>query len=330
MLPLLALACSVTIFPRHGVYVATPVLHGPGLLLDGGGALEAPSSSLVWLHHQLLGATRRRGGNVVVLRASDRNIYDEPFYRDENFASVLTVLIPPRASRAQIDSVAPIVDMADAIYFAGGDQAHYVAWKGTALMAAVRRVYARGGVVGGGSAGMAIQGSVVYDSVAADRLNLETTTQDAVSDPLEARISFTTGLFAWPALQDTVTDTHFVVRDRFGRLVAFLARILHDRLANAPEVSGLGVDQASAVVVNPDGMATLLSGPGGSGAFLIRAASTPHLREGQGLRYTVVVAHFARNGERFGLKTKKTSEPWYIIAIDGTHPSVYNPNPYRL
>ena len=110
MLPLLALACSVTIFPRHGVYVATPVLHGPGLLLDGGGALEAPSSSLVWLHHQLLGATRRRGGNVVVLRASDRNIYDEPFYRDENFASVLTVLIPPRASRAQIDSVAPMRD----------------------------------------------------------------------------------------------------------------------------------------------------------------------------------------------------------------------------
>jgi cyanophycinase-like exopeptidase len=321
--------CSVTVFPRYGTYVATRVLRGPGLLLDGGGALEAPSSSLRWLHRRLLGNTAARGGNVIVLRASDRNIYDQPFYRDGNFASVQTVLIPPCAARAQIDSVASIVDTADAVYFAGGDQAHYVAWKGTALMAAVRRVYARGGVVGGGSAGLAIQGAVIFDSVAADRLNQETTTSDAVSNPLDPRISFTSGLFAWPALADTITDTHFVVRNRFGRLVAFLARILYDRLLpRATAAYGLGIDQASSVVVDPDGTATLLNGNGGRGAYLLRAGTVPILTEAEPLRYTIMVSHIRSNGEHFDLRAKRTTEAWYAVTVDGSRSSVYSLNPY--
>ncbi len=89
-----------------------------------------------------------------------------------------------------------------------------------------RRVYVRGGVVGGGSAGLAIQGAVIFDSVAADRFDVETDTADAVAFPFEKSISFTTGLFSWPALSDTITDTHFVVRNRFGRTVVFLARII--------------------------------------------------------------------------------------------------------
>jgi cyanophycinase-like exopeptidase len=323
--------CSITVFPRYGTYVATARLHGPGLLLDGAGALEAPNSSLRWLHRRLLGNTNARGGNIVVLRASDRNIYDRPFYEYGNFASVQTVLIPPCASSAEVDSVAPVVDRADAVYFAGGDQAHYVAWKGSALIAAVKRVYARGGVVGGGSAGLAIQGAVVYDSVAADRLNHDTHTRDAVADPLEARISFTTGLFAWPVLADTITDTHLVVRDRFGRMVVFLARILHDRLLpNASVVYGLGIDQASSVVVDPDGTATVLNAAGGRGAYLVRAATPPLLEPERPLRYTVGVSHVARDGERFDLLRKRTADPWFTLTVDGSRKSIYAPNPYPL
>ncbi len=323
--------CSVTVFPRYGNYAPTAGIHGPGLLLDGGGALEAPSASLRWLHRRLVGETPARGGNVVVLRASYSNIYDRPFYRDGNFASVQTILIPPCASRDAVDAVAPFVDGADAVYFAGGDQAHYVAWKGGALMAAVRRVYARGGVVGGGSAGLAIQGAVVYDSVAGDRLNQDTHTRDAVANPLEPRISFTTGFFAWPALADTITDTHFVVRNRFGRTVAFLARILSNRLLpNARAVYALGVDQASAVAVGPDGTATLFNAPGGRGAYLIRATYAPRLIAGEPLRCTVMVSHVHRNGERFDLLHKRTAEPWYAVTVDGARSPIYSRDPYAL
>src|SRR5579863_1387663 len=292
-LALLASAtCSVTVFPRYGDYAETARLHGPGLLLDGGGALEAPSATLRWMHERLVGNTTARAGNVVVLRASDTNIYDRRFYRDGNFASVQTILIPPCASRDAVDAVAPFVDRADAVYFAGGDQAHYVAWKGTALMAAVKRVYARGGVVGGGSAGLAIQGAVVYDAVAGDRLNEETATRDAVADPFETRISFTTGLFAWPALVNTITDTHFAARDRFGRTVVFLARIIAGRLLpGAAAVYALAVDEGSAVVVDPGGSATLLTERGSRGAYLVRARAVSQLRAGEPLQYSVAVSH---------------------------------------
>ncbi len=323
-------SCSVTVFPRHGTYVATTRLHGPGLLLDGGGASEAPNSSLRWLHQRLVGDVKARSGNVVVLRASDSDVYDREFYRDGNFASVQTVLIPPCASREQVDSVAPVVDTADALFFAGGDQANYVAWEGSKLMAAVRRVYARGGVVGGGSAGLAIQGAVVYDSVAGDRVNQVTATRDAVNNPLEPRISFTTGLFAWPALADTITDTHLVVRDRFGRMVVFLARILHDGLLpDARTIYALGIDQASSVGVDPDGTATLFNGPGGRGAYLVRATTVPALPPGRSLHYTVDVSHVSRNGERFDLLHKRTGDPWYSVTVDGSRSPVYSRDPYR-
>jgi cyanophycinase-like exopeptidase len=330
MKALLALACAITIFPRFGAYVPSAHRNGPGLLLAGGGALEAPASVFSWLHRRLVGAQSLRAGNVVVLRASGSNVYDKPFYRFANFASVETVLIPPCASRAQVDRAVSVVDGADAVFFAGGDQSHYVAWKGSALMDAVKRVYARGGVVGGGSAGLAIQGAIVYDAVAADRFDADTHTADAVAYPLEGRISFTTGLFAWPPLADTITDTHLVVRNRFGRMVVFLARILQARLLpHARTVYGLGIDEASAVVVDPDGMATVLNGAGGRGAYLVRASMRPQLQPGQPFRYTVAVSHVGRNGERFDLLHKATHDPWYAITIDGSHTPIYSRDPYQ-
>jgi cyanophycinase-like exopeptidase len=327
---LLALVCAITIFPTFGTHERSGRLHGPGLLLAGGGGLEAPPSAFAWLHDRLIGTTAQRGGNLVVLRASGSNLYDKPLYRSGNFASVQTVLIPPCASTAQVNRVASVVDGADAVFFAGGDQSHYVAWKNTALMDAVKRVYARGGIVGGGSAGLAIQGAVVYDAVAADRFDADTHTADAVVTPLEERISFTTGLFSWPALTETITDTHLVARDRFGRMVVFLARILQAKLLpHANAVYALGVDQASAVVVDPDGTATVLDRPGGRGAYLVRASEPPRLLPGQPIRYTVDVLHVGHNGERFDLLHKNKTAAWYAVTVDGSRSPVYSRNPYR-
>src|SRR5262249_30048724 len=117
-----ATRCEFTIFPRFGTYSAVDHLNGPGLLLDGAGIVGSPDSTLTWLHQRLVGDTKRRGGNVVILRASYGNISDAYFYRAGNFSSVQTALIPPCATRAQVDSVASVVNKADAVYFAGGDQ----------------------------------------------------------------------------------------------------------------------------------------------------------------------------------------------------------------
>lgn len=320
--------CTITVFPRLGAYSPSGRLAGPGLVLAGGGAEEAPPSILWWMHRRLGGAPGRRFGNVVVLRAYGSTDYDGFFYSDGKFASVQTVLIPPCAPRAQVDRAASVVDGADAVFFSGGDQANYVRWEGSALISAVKRVYGRGGIVGGGSAGLAIQGEVVYDAVAADRRGNDTHTADAVTDPLERRISFTTGLFAWPALAQTITDTHLVVRDRLGRTVVFLARILHDGLLSPP-VYALGIDQASAVVVGPDGIGTVLNGSGGRGAYLMRATRRPTLTAGLPIRYSVAIAHIANNGERFDLLHKTSPSPWYVVTVDGSRRPPYSRDPYR-
>ncbi len=324
-----AATCAFTIFPRYGTYARTANLHGPGLLLDGAGISGSPDATLAWLHRRLLGIKASRGGNVVILRASYANIDDKHFYDAGNFASVQTVRIPPCATAAQVDSVASIIDGADAVYFAGGDQANYVRWKGSGLIAAVKRLYSRGGVVGGGSAGLAIQGAVVYDSVAGDRLDQETHTADAVRDPFEPRISFTTELFSWPALGDTITDSHFAVRDRFGRTAVFLARILHDGLLpGARTAYALGIDEGSAVVVDSDGGATLITKSGAHGAYLVRADSAPEMAPGKPLSYTVSVTHIARDGEHFDLRSKRSPQPWYSVTVHGERSPLYSISPY--
>jgi cyanophycinase-like exopeptidase len=323
-------ACAMTVFPRYGTYAPTAKLHGPGLVLAGGGAEESPPSMFPWMHRTIAGTDGGRAGNVVVLRASSANEYDSFFYHDGRFASVQTLLIPSCAAPADLARAARIVDGADAVFFAGGDQAHYVAWKGSPLIDAVKRVYARGGIVGGGSAGLAIQGAVVFDSVAGDRFNADVHTADAIADPFEPRISFTTGLFAWPALRNTMTDTHFAIRNRFGRTVVFLARIAHDGLLpGASPLYALGVDQASAVVVAWDGTATVLNAAGGRGAYLVRASATAAIAPQRPFQYTVAVSHVGRNFETFDLASKTTSDPWFAVVVHaGAMP--FSRNPYDL
>jgi cyanophycinase-like exopeptidase len=307
--------------------------RGPALVLAGAGLSNMSPAVLPWMREHVRGSRTARGGNLVVLKASGERDYSDDFYARGNFAWVQEILIPPCAAPGEVDAIAPYVDDADAVLFAGGDQSHYTAWKNGALIRAVRRLHARGGVVGGGSAGVAIQGAVVYDSAAADRLHpndddYAVTTSNAAHDPLEPEISFTTNLFDWPPLRGTITDSHFVKRDRFGRLVAFLGRIVHDRLGSAP-VYGLGIDEGSAVLVEPDGTATLRIKGKDRGAYLVRMTKAPQLAPGAPLRASVDVAHIARDGERFDLAHHRASEPWHAVTVDGRRTPPYDADPYR-
>lgn len=325
--------CTPVLFRPDGIYTPGTKRTGPGLMLAGGGAESSmPESALRWMSGHLGATETKRAGNVVILRASDGRETTDQFYTGGRFAYVEEILLAPCASRADVDSIAAHVERADAVFFSGGDQSHYAAWKGSKLLAAVRRLYARGGLVGGGSAGLAIQGALGYDSVAADRLHpgdddYAVTTSNAVPDPLEPEISFT-ALFDWPPLRDTITDTHFHERNRFGRTVAFLARILHDGLGKAPYYS-LAVDRGSVVLVEPDGTALLRTTPGSTGAYLIRLDAPVALTPGTPLRATVRVAHIARDGERFDLARKRPGVAWHTIAVDGTHAPFYA-DPYAL
>jgi peptide/nickel transport system substrate-binding protein len=332
-----AAKCAPRIFPGTGTFArSTFPLHGPGLLLAGGGTdIDA---AFRWMHQTLTGSGSKPGGNVVVLRAyTDEDAYSPYIQPIGPFTSVRTIGIPHCASRAQVDALASQIDRADAVFFAGGDQANYVPWKGSALSAAVGRVWSRGGVIGGTSAGLAVQGAIVYDSVAADVLHpndddYEVRTKNAAPNPFEPEISFTTGFLAWPPMVDTITDTHFAKRDRFGRLVAFMARIRDAKLTPSGNIYGLAVDERSALLVDKRGVATLVeySGPGyrTRGAYLLSLANVKRLAPGAPLLATVRVLHLDRAGETLDLFNKRGNGISYDVTVDGSRAPPYDRNPY--
>jgi beta-aspartyl-peptidase (threonine type) len=339
MLLAAALSCTTTIFAAAGTYARSRLTGHPALVLSGGGLSQMPRQPVMRLIRSNVAAPAAAlAGNLLILKASGARDYSDDFYRDSRLASVREILIPPCAPRAQVDKAAPYVDAADAVLFAGGDQAHYVAWKGSKLIAAVKRLYARGGVEGGGSAGLAIQGAFVYDSVAADRLlpdDEEVHTRDAIANPFEPAISFTTNFFAWRPLANTITDTHFARRDRFGRLTAFMARITHARLPGSAPLYGLGVDEGVVLLVSEDGWATLYqrdkmeSGYVPRGIWILSSGKALQLQRGRPLMYDVQVFHVRGNGTRFNL-LDKAAELRYDVRVNGTKPSApYHPrDPY--
>ncbi len=330
-------SCAPKIWPVQGLSPADKTLHGPALILEGGGSdIDAQWH---WLHRTLSGGSSAPFGNVVVLTASINDNAYTPYIKPLGpFASVRTIGIPGCVTRHQLDALVPIIDHASVVFFGGGDQAHYVAWKGSAFVTAIQRVLSRGGAVGGTSAGLAVQGQYVYDSVAADALHrnddaYQVTTRNALRNPFEPEISFTTGYLAWPPLHNVIADTHFVRRDRFGRTVAFLARLEHDHHLPTGTITALAVDERSSVVVNEHGIGTLLMYRGKGyrtrGAYLLRLVSVGRLQPGKSLFATVHVTHIDAMGAMVNLLTKRAVGVQYDVVVDGGKALPYSRNPYK-
>lgn len=137
---------------------------------------------------------------------------------------------------------------ASGIFIEGGDQWDYVStWKGTLVEDAIHQVFSNGGAIGGTSAGLHIISQVVFDahhgSAYPDYL---------AYDPYHSRVSFTDDFLE--ILPGVLADSHFQARGRLGRLVPMLARRIQD--FGEADLIGIGVDEISALCIDPDGVAT--------------------------------------------------------------------------
>ncbi|WP_418955745.1 pre-peptidase C-terminal domain-containing protein [Streptomyces tritici] len=156
---------------------------------------------------------------------------------------------------------------AEFVYFAGGDQCRYAAWKGTALEASVEAVVAKGGGSGGGSAGHHINSPIVYDAC-----NGSVTSSEALANPYDRYVSFTTGMFEWENYGAVINDSHFVTRDRMGRTMSFLARAVKDGLAPGGAAWGVGVEEGGgSLFLDRNGKATQY----GKDAYVVLADHQP-------------------------------------------------------
>ncbi|MFB6231703.1 MAG: cyanophycinase [Salinibacter sp.] len=290
-----------------------PLLEGPSLMLQGDGA---PLDTAFQAHAERVAD---RPLDVVVLAASFPSDGSSTPECDRlvdlgRVHSCETITIPdPRG--ADVDRVAETVRRAEVVYFAGGNQCNYVDWAGRVVHTAVIDVFERGGGVGGGSAGLAIQGDVAYDGCTGS-----VRSDEALADPYDERIHFTDDYFDWPALDRVITDSHFRARDRMGRLITFVARQMKATGANA--FFGLGVNEGAALVVDSAGVGTVYGGR----AYLVHGGHSPERVEpGTPLTYADVQIVRLPRGTTYDL-TERPLDQAYTRSVEAGSLSA---NPYR-
>ncbi|NBC58575.1 MAG: T9SS type A sorting domain-containing protein [Bacteroidetes bacterium] len=193
------------------------------------------------------------GGDIVVLRTSGADGYNDYMFNQlgVNLNSVETIRID-QAQGATENYVLQQVAEAEAIWFAGGDQADYVNYfKNTALEDLLNdHINIKQYPIGGISAGMAILSEFYFDA-----LNGTITSNEALSNPFDPKLSLGTSDFIDAnVLSNTITDTHYDNPDRRGRHMAFLAR-LQDQIVE--RVFGIGLDEFTAACINQNGIAQI-------------------------------------------------------------------------
>lgn len=189
-------------------------------------------------------------------------------------------------ANADSQEVYDALSSASIVFIRGGDQGRYVNWwRGKKTEAAIRAVFAKGGVISGSSAGCAIMGEWTYDAVK-DGLS----PRESLRDARHENLTITHGFLG--LVPNVLFDTHFTERGRLPRTVVMLGRIaaartrgwsdqewkgititeqelLDDagkwvnhttRTNNPPTLGqlsplGIGVDPRTAVCVGPDGIA---------------------------------------------------------------------------
>ena len=289
-------------------------LAGPAHDFGGGGT--DVDAALQWIIDQVRGCTSCATKiDVVILRSSGSNGYNDYIYAMNGVDSVETLVIT-RASDSNTAAVEATVKNAEVVFFAGGDQCDYVRFfKGTLVETAVESVYAKGGGVGGTSAGLAIQGDFTYDACTGSVLSSE-----ALGNPYHRYVTFTYDFFHWANLQGTITDSHFVTRDRMGRTLAFLARQIQD--GKAATALSVAVNEATSVEVDKNGLATVI---GDGPAYFILADHAPEVcQPGVPLTYSNYKIWKVLSGGTFDLKNRPTTG-YYLRSVNN---GVISSNPY--
>jgi len=243
---------STTQYIRAGNQADAVRKPQPGIGLMGGG--KDQDEAFQWM------CRKANGGDFVVLRATGTDAYN-PYLRKlcPELNSVSTLIVHSREAASDPVTRQALRD-AEAIFIAGGDQSNYVKfWAGTAVTEEIEAAAKRGVPIGGTSAGLAVLGEYAYSA-----MNDTVQSVEALANPFHERVTIEHNFLRLPGLENVITDSHFAKRDRMGRLIAFLARIDED--ANT-EVHGIGIDERSVVLLEPDGKAKVIGE--GEGAYML-------------------------------------------------------------
>ena len=228
---------------------ADVVTSTSGLLVLQGGGTDVDENFV------RMGA-RSGGGDFVVIRASGTDAYNPYIYDLCSCDSVATIVFKNRNAAFDAFVIATIRN-AEALFIAGGDQSEYVQfWKNTPVEDAINHVAAKPAPVGGTSAGMAIMSEFAYSAMS----NSSLTSAEGLANPFHRDLTLDRDFVALPQLGGLITDQHLQERDRMGRTVAFLARLVKDGWS--AEGRAIAADRETALHVDPvTGSTEVLSTP---------------------------------------------------------------------
>lgn len=194
--------------------------YSAGIVLAGGGGDN--DDAMKWM------LQRAGGGDVVVIRASGSDGYNDYFYSELgiNVNSVETIHFDD-ASASSDPYVLQQIENAEVLFIAGGNQYdYYQYWKDNAVEEIINSLINEKQItVGGTSAGMAILGNAYYTPPGSSAQ-----TDQVLANPYDASIDIlgSNDFINNPYLPLVITDTHFDQRERAGRLVVFMARLAHE------------------------------------------------------------------------------------------------------
>lgn len=237
-----ALACAACAAVRGPNAAARP-----GTLLIAGGG---PLAEALFRRFVALSGGAGRASIVIFPMASQYEDAGEELARDfEKLGARARVL---RLSREEAvkDSAAAALEGVTGIWFGGGDQSRLTAaLSGTPVGAAILRRWREGAAMGGTSAGAAVMSRLMITG--------DEKRPGGARPPSDAQTAFLTidreNIVTSPGfgfVGGAIVDQHFVRRRRHNRLISLV-------LEN-PRLVGIGIDEATAVEVAPDGWWTVL------------------------------------------------------------------------
>ncbi|WP_088330064.1 Type 1 glutamine amidotransferase-like domain-containing protein [Lacimicrobium sp. SS2-24] len=227
------------------------------------------------------------GGDYLVLRTggtgSQAAWMCDTFGNDLGSAAELSI---DDRSAADNPDVAALINDAEIIFIAGGDQNQYEDnWKGTLVETALNQhISSDKAPVAGTSAGLAILGQSYYAPA-----NLGVLSREILDDPYHVNTNdINHGDFLLhPQLAGVITDTHLdrvsgkgrKTETRHGRTFGFLARSVAD--TGSLNARAIGVDEGTLVALDNSGVATVY---GEGSAYFMQPNNYPEqIQSGQSL-----------------------------------------------
>lgn len=211
-------------------------------------------------------------------------------------ATALNVFVDRQ--QANTDSVAHLLDGATGVWFGGGDQVLLArALKGTKTEQAIHRRYQGGAVIGGTSAGAAVMSAVMITGDERHPGGVRPVKDSTESFMTIARDNLITDA-GFGFIGNVIVDQHFIRRKRSNRLVSLVLE--------QPVHLGVGIDESTALIVEPDGRWRIA---GESAAIVYDARKASIVKPGATLGATGIVMHVLPAGSRYDPRTGVATLP---------------------